>query len=65
MQTLDTQDVQVKRVISYGSYEAKSLIKMEEVLCKFFETNRSGLFKKLLRRGFEQYKLSIEPIQTI
>tara|TARA_B100000424_G_C22723916_1_gene392999 strand:+ start:197 stop:385 length:189 start_codon:yes stop_codon:yes gene_type:complete len=62
MQTLDTQ---AKRVISYGSYEAKSLIKKEEDLCKFYETNRSGLFKKLLRKAYEQYKLSIEPIQAI
>ena len=62
MQTLDAQ---VKRVISYGSYEAKSLMKMEEVLCKVFETNRSGLFKKLLRRGFEQYKLSIDPVNQV
>ena len=62
---MNTLDIQTKRIISYGAYEAQSLIKKEEFLMNHFETNRSGLFKKLLRRGFEQYKLSIEPIQTI
>ena len=54
---MNTLDMQTKRIISYGAYEAQSLIKKEEFLMNHFETNRSGLFKKLLRKTYEQVQL--------
>ena len=56
MQTLDTQ---IKRVISFGGYEAQSLEKKERFLISHYETNRSGLYKKLLRERFEQVQLQL------
>ena len=37
---MNTLDIQTKRIISYGAYEAQSLIKKEEFLMNHFETNR-------------------------
>ena len=54
---MNTLDIQRKRIISYGAYEAQSLIKKEEFLMNHFETNRSGLFKTLLRKTYEQVQL--------
>ena len=56
---MNTLDIQTKRIISYGAYEAQSLIKKEKFLMNHFETNRSGLFKKLLRNTYEQVQLQL------
>ena len=56
---MNTLDIQTKRIISYGAYEAQSLIKKEEFLMNHFETKRSGLFKKLLRKTYEQVQLQL------
>ena len=51
MQTLTKQ----QRVnISYGGYEAESLLKKEKDLMEFYGWNRSQLHKKLIRDRHEQ-----------
>ena len=56
---MNTLDIQRKRIISYGAYEAQSLIKKAEFLMNHFETNRSELFKKLQRKIYEQVQLQM------
>ena len=63
---MDFDEEDLIRVVSaLGEIKKKQDEKKEGDLCKFYETNRSGLFKKLLRRAYEQYKLSIDPVQVI
>tara|TARA_B100001093_G_scaffold505971_1_gene564160 strand:- start:933 stop:1163 length:231 start_codon:yes stop_codon:yes gene_type:complete len=63
---MDFDEEDLIRVVSaLGEIKKKQDEKKEEDLCKFYETNRSGLFKKLLRRACEQYKLSIDPVQVM
>ena len=54
---MNTLDIQTKRIISYGAYEAETLVKKEEFMMKHLETNRSGMFKKLLRNAYDQVQL--------